>query len=216
MSGGMRLVFGLVLPLPSLFVLAAALYAGDDPQPAKASGPPNAEKRPLEENFHGTKIVDNYRWLEDGKSAETEKWVEGELSYTRALLDPLPGRDAIHKRLTELLSIGSISAPEIGGKYYFYTRREGMQNQPVLYVRERSAAGKDAAGKDNGKDRVLLDPNQLSADGTVALDRYHPSENGKYLAYGTSPSGSEMSTLHILETKTGKALPDVIERTRAC
>jgi prolyl oligopeptidase len=204
MSGGMRLVFGLVLPLTSLFVLAAALYAGDDPQPAKASGPPNAEKRPLEENFHGTKIVDNYRWLEDGKSPETEKWVEGELAYTRALLDPLPGRDAIHKRLTELLTIGSISAPQIGGKYYFCTRREGMQNQPVVYVRE---------GVD-GKERVLVDVNQLAADGTIALDWYQPSENGKYLVYGTSPSGSEMSTLHILETKTGTLLPDTIERTR--
>jgi prolyl oligopeptidase len=200
----MRLVFGLVLPLTSLFVLAAALYAGDDPQPAKASGPPNAEKRPLEENFHGTKIVDNYRWLEDGKSPETEKWVEGELAYTRALLDPLPGRDAIHKRLTELLTIGSISAPQIGGKYYFCTRREGMQNQPVVYVRE---------GVD-GKERVLVDVNQLAADGTIALDWYQPSENGKYLVYGTSPSGSEMSTLHILETKTGTLLPDTIERTR--
>jgi prolyl oligopeptidase len=125
-------------------------------------------------------------------------------------LNPLPGRDAIHKRLTELLSIGSISAPMIGGKYYFYTRRDGMQNQPVLYVRERGISEKD-----DGKDRVLVDANQLAADGTIALDWYHPSENGRYVAYGTSPSGSEMSTLHIIETKTGKLLPDVIERTRA-
>jgi prolyl oligopeptidase len=156
--------------------------------------------------MHGMKIVDDYRWLEDGTSAETQKWVGEEMAYTRAVLDPLPGRDAIHKRLTELLSIGSISQPQIGGKYYFYTRREGMQNQPVLYVRE---------GVD-GKDRVLVDANQLAADGTIALDWYQASENGKYLAYGTSPSGSEMSTLHIIETKTGTALPDTIERTRAC
>ena len=83
-----------------------------------------------------------------------------------------------------------------------------MQNQPVLYVREGV----------EGKDRVLLDPNQhsLAADGTIALDWYHASENGKVSTYGTSPSGSEMSTLHILETKTGKLLPDTIERTRAC
>ena len=156
--------------------------------------------------YTGVKIVDNYRWLEDGNSPDTQKWVAEEMAYTESVLDPLPGRDAIHKRLTELLSIGSITQPEIGGKYYFYTRREGMQNQPVLYVREGV----------EGKDRVLLDPNQLAADGTIALDWYHASENGKYLAYGTSPSGSEMSTLHILETKTGKLLPDTIERTRAC
>ncbi|MGA7891749.1 MAG: prolyl oligopeptidase family serine peptidase [Candidatus Sulfotelmatobacter sp.] len=191
-----------------LFLFAAAVYAGDDEKasvPSVPSTPPKAEKRPLEETLHGVKIVDNYRWLEDGKSPETEKWVAEEMAYTRAVLDPLPGREAIHKRLTELLSIGSIGAPQIGGKYYFYTRREGMQNQPVLYVRE---------GVD-GKDRVLVDANQLAADGTIALDWYQPSENGKYLAYGTSPSGSEMSTLHIIETRTGKALPDTIERTRA-
>jgi len=180
-------------------------YASDDAKAAAPLAPPRAEERPLEENFHGTKIVDKYRWLEDGKSADTQKWVAEEMSYTRAVLDPLPGREAIHKRLTELLSIGSIGVPQIGGKYYFYTRRDGMQNQPVLYVRE---------GVD-GKDRVLVDANQLSADGTIALDWFEPSEHGKYLVYGTSSSGSEMSTLHIIETKTGTALPDTIERTRA-
>ena len=191
----------------SLIVCAAAVFANDNSKSTdKTAGPPKAEKRPLEETVQGVKIVDNYRWLEDGNSPDTQKWVAEEMAYTQSVLDPLPGRDAIHKRLTELLSIGSISQPEIGGKYYFYTRREGMQNQPVLYVREGV----------EGKDRVLLDPNQLAADGTIALDWYHASENGKYLAYGTSPSGSEMSTLHILETKTGKLLPDTIERTRAC
>ena len=93
----------------------------------------------------------------------------------------------------------------LAGKHYFYTKREGMQNQPILYVRD---------GLD-GPDRVLVDANQLAADGTIALDWFQPSENGKYVAYGTSPSGSEMSTLHVIETKTGNILPDTIERTRA-
>jgi prolyl oligopeptidase len=205
MSGGLRLLANLFWISASLFLLAAAVSAADNAKPASPSGPPEAEPRPLEETLHGTKIVDNYRWLEDGKSADTQKWVEEEMSYTRSLLDPLPGREAIHKRLTELLSIGSISQPEMGGKFYFYARRDGMQNQPVLYVRE---------GLD-GKDRALVDANQLAADGTIALDWYEPSLNGKYVAYGTSPSGSEMSTLHIIETKTGILLPDTIERTRA-
>ena len=109
------------------------------------------------------KIVDNYRWLEDGETLRIRRsgWQKKWLTRGR-VLDPLPGRDAIHKRLTELLSIGSITQPEIGGKYYFYTRREGMQNQPVLYVREGV----------EGKDRVLVDANQLAADGTIALDWY--------------------------------------------
>ncbi len=205
MSGGLRLLASLFWILASLSFLAAAVYAGDDAKSSAPSAPPKAEPRPVEENFHGTKIVDKYRWLEDGTTPETQKWVAEELSYTRGMLDPLLGRDAIHRRLTELLSIGSIGVPQIAGKYYFYTRRDGMQNQPILYVRE---------GLD-GKDRVLVDANQLAADGTIALDWYEPSEHGKYLVYGTSPSGSEMSTLHIIDTKTGTALPDTIERTRA-
>jgi prolyl oligopeptidase len=113
-------------------------------------------------------------------------------------------RGSFTKRLTELLSIGNIGVPQLAGKYYFYTRRDGMQNQPVLYVREGL----------EGKDRVLVDANQLADDGTVALDWYQASENGKYVAYGTSSSGSEMSTLHVIETNTGLLLPDTIERTR--
>ncbi len=96
--------------------------------------------------------------------------------------------------------------PRIGGKYYFNTRRDGLQNQPVLYVREGVG----------GKDRVLVDVNLLAADGTFALDWFWPAEHGKYVAYGTSASGSENSTLHVVETKTGKLLPDTIERTRDC
>jgi prolyl oligopeptidase len=206
-TGGPRLFWSLA----SLFLLAAAIYAADNSKQSTAPlAPPRAAVKPFEEDFHGTKIIDNYRWLEDGKSPETQKWVAEEMAYTRGVLDPLPGRDAIHKRLTELLAIGNITPPQIAGRYYFYTKREGMQNQPVLYVRESGAPGKDP-----GPDRVLVDANQLAADGTVALDWFQPSENGKYVAYGTSPSGSEMSTLHVIETKTGTILPDTIDRTRA-
>ena len=114
---------------------------------------------------------------EDAKSPETQKWVGEELAYTRSILDPLPGRNELHQRLEKLLSIGTISAPQIGGKYYFYTKREGTQNQPVLLVREGL----------QGKDRPLVDVNALAPDGTIALDWWAPSEDGKYVAYGTSP-----------------------------
>src|SRR3984885_9788115 len=197
MSAGLRL-FSV---LSSLFLIAAVVYAAEDSQ----SAPPTAAEKPIVDMFHGTKVLDNYRWLEDGKSPETQKWVEREMAYTRGILDPLPGRAAINQRLTDLLSIGSVTAPIIAGRHYFYTKREGMQNQPVLYVRDGV----------NGPDRVLVDANKLAADGTIALDWYYPSDNGKYVAYGTSPSGSEVSTLHVIETKTGTLLPDTIERTRA-
>ena len=202
MAGGLRLV----IAISSLIFVAAAAFAGDDSKSSSTSSSlPQTPVKPVIDMFHGTKVLDNYRWLEDGNSPQTQKWVEEEMSYTRGTLERLAGRDAIHKRLTDLLSIGSVTPPLIAGRHYFYTKREGMQNQPILYVREGL----------NGKDRVLVDANQLAADGTIALDWYQPSENGKYLAYGTSPSGSEMSTLHIVETKTGTVLPDTIERTRA-
>ncbi len=203
MAGGLR-VFVIFSSLSLLLI--AAVYAADDSQSSTApSVPPVAEVKPVADMFHGTRVVDNYRWLEDGNSPETQQWVTQEMAYTRGMLDHLAGRDAIQKRLTELLSIGSVTPPILAGHHYFYARREGMQNQPILYVRDAL----------DGPDRVLVDANQLAADGTIALDWYQPSENGKYVAYGTSPGGSEMSTLHIIETKTGTLLPDTIDRTRA-
>jgi prolyl oligopeptidase len=189
-----------------LFFCSLLLVGTDSKSSSRVpDSPPVATPRPVADYFHGTRVIDNYRWLERADSPEVQKWVAEENDYTRALLDPLPGRAGIQKRLTELLSIGNVSAPVLAGHHYFYTRREGLQNQPVLYVRDSL----------NGADRVLVDANSLAADGTIALDWFQPSENGKYVAYGTSPSGSEMSTLHVIESKTGTILPDLIERTRA-
>ncbi len=201
MTGGFRLL----LILASFLVLAAALRAEDAASAASTqNAPPKVRVAPVEETLYGHKIVDNYRWLEDANSSETKEYVAQEMAYTRGVLDPLPGREKIHDRLLRLASVGTITTPQLGGKYYFYTRREGTQNQPVLLVREGV----------HGSDRPLVDVNRMAADGTVALDWWFPSEDGKYVAYGTSPSGSEESTLHIIETATGNLLPDVIERTR--
>jgi len=200
MSGDFRLI----CIVTSLFLLVIAAVAADSSKPNVPSGPPKAKVEPVEETLHGHKIVDPYRYMEDANNPDTRSYVEEELAYTRSVLDPLPGRDQINARLAQLLTIGNITAPQLGGNYYFYTRREGKQNQPVLYVREGL----------NGTDRALIDPNRLAADGTVALDWWFPSEDGKYIAYGTSASGSEESTLHIIETATGRVLPDAIERTR--
>ena len=198
----MRGGFSLFWILAGICLLTAVVW-GAASTPA-VEGPPKAQVDVVEETIHGHKIVDPYRWLEDANSAASQEYVRQELAYTRSILDPLPGRDRIHQRLTELLSIGTIASPQIGGPYFFYTRREGTQNQPVLLVREGA----------HGKDRALVDVNQMASDGTVALDWWFPSDDGKYVAYGTSPSGSEISTLHVIETATGKQLPDSIEHTR--
>jgi len=203
MPGACRLFW----TLTCLFLFAIALWADDSSSSSTATAPatpPKAKTEVVEDNIHGHKIADPYRWLENSQASDTQQYVHDELAYTRSILDPLPGRAQTHQRLTQLLSIGTIGTPQLGGNFYFYTRREGTQNQPVLFVREGI----------NGKDRTLLDVNQLAADGTVALDWWFPSEDGKYVAYGTSAGGSEESTLKVIETASGKQLPDTIERTR--
>src|SRR5208283_392529 len=198
MLGGFRLLIAFFL----LFIGVSALLMAEDAP--VSSGPPKAKVAPVEEIVQGHKIIDPYRYLENANDPDTKLYVEQELAYTRSLLDPLPGRDKINARLTQLLSIGAVNAPQFGGKYYFHTRRDAGQNQPLLYIREGL----------NGEDRILLDTNKLSADGTVALDWWFASDDGKYIAYGTSPNGSEESTLHLIESATGKTLPDTIDRTR--
>lgn len=199
MLGGSRLLiaaFFLFLVVGCGFVLA-----GDAPPQA---GPPKAKVAPAEDTVQGHKIVDPYRYMENASDPDTKLYVEQQLSYTRSMLDPLPGREKIKARLSQLLPIGTVAVPQVGGKYYFHTRRDAGQNQPILYVREGL----------NGEDRILLDTNKLSTDGTVALDWWYASDDGKYVTYGVSSGGSENSTLHLMETATGKLLPDTIEHTR--
>ena len=148
--------------LTCLFLFAAALWADDSSSTTTATAPatpPKAKTEVVEDTLHGHKIADPYRWLENSKGADTQEYVQEELAYTRSILDPLPGRVQTHQRLSQLLSIGTIGTPQLAGKYYLYTRREGTQNQPVLFVREEI----------HGKDRTLVDVNQLAADGTVVL-----------------------------------------------
>ncbi len=157
------------------------------------------------ETLHGETIPDPYRWLEDGESSETRAWTEAQNALTEGYLARTPARAAIRRRLDELLAIGAISTPAPAHGRYFYQRREGRQNQPVLYVRE---------GVD-GPDQVAVDPNALDPAGTTALDWYYPSDDGALLAYGLSENGSEQSLLHVLDVARGVTLSDRISRTRA-
>ena len=165
---------------------------------------------PVTETIHGVAVADPYRWLENGDSNEVRSWTEQQNRLLRQTIDAVPSRKRLVERLWALHGIGSLDAPVPKGKgraaRYFYTRREGQQNQPVLYVRQ---------GLD-GADRVLLDVNRLAADGAQALDWWYPSEDGRLLAYGVSVDGSELSTLRVRDVDTGQDRPDVIPWTRAC
>ncbi len=157
------------------------------------------------ETIHGEAIEDPYRWLEDGKSAETREWTDAQNALTSAYLEQVPQRARIRARLAELLAIGALSVPTPARGRYFYQWREGSQDQPILYVREGV----------NDRDRIVVDPNALNAQGTTAVDWFYPSDDGRLLAYGLSEDGSEESVLHVLDLERGALLPERIPDTRA-
>jgi len=162
---------------------------------------PKTKKVEQTDDYHGTKISDPYRWLENDNSAETKAWVEAQNKVTFAYLNQIPERAKLKARLTELWNYERYSAPfEQGGKY-FYTKNDGLQNQSVWYVAE--------SVKDKG--RVLFDPNKLSTDGTVALNGFRISDDGRMIAYGLSASGSDWVEWHFRDVETGKDLPDVLK-----
>lgn len=163
---------------------------------------PPTRREAVTDTMHGETIEDPYRWLEDSDSPEVAAWTAAQNEATRAALDPLPQRAAFAGRLRELLDCGSVSSPHAVGRRLFYQRRAAGQNQPVLCMRE------------NGTERVVLDPNTASEDGTVALDWWYPGPQGRLLAYGYSAHGDEWSTLYVLDTATGQTLGEPIPRTR--
>jgi prolyl oligopeptidase len=155
---------------------------------------------------HGVTVADPYRWLEDGKSSETASFGAAQERYLRAALDSLPGREEIRERLRSLFSIGTLAPPVPRRGRYFYEKRTGAQEQPVLYVRDGRL----------GADRVLLDPSMGAKDAASALDWHYQSRDGRLLAYGLSEGGSEKSTLRVRDVASATDLPDAIPFTRAC
>jgi prolyl oligopeptidase len=147
------------------------------------------------DDYHGTRVADPYRWLEEADSRETVRWVAEENALVREYVDG-PARDAIRRRLAELYDYPRLSVPELRGGRYFYFRNTGLQDQSVLFVRE------------DGRERVLLDPNTLSEDGTVALTLAAPTRDGRLLAYAISRSGSDRQEILVRDVETGRDLPD--------
>ena len=185
--------------------LAAALGAGPAiSQTCPGSGTPLtypvAKQVDQTDNYFGTAIADPYRWLEDANSADTKAWVDAENQVTQAYLATIPQRAAIRQRLTQLWNYERYSVPFREGGRYFYSRNDGLQNQAVLYTMTSLT----------DTPRLLLDPNTLAADGTVALAGLAVSPDGKLLAYSTAASGSDWNEIKVRDVATGKDLPDHI------
>ncbi len=174
-------------------------------QTCPATGPlpdyPLSRTVSQQDNYHGTTVADPYRWLEDANSAETHDWVVAQNRLTQNYLAQIPGRAAIRERLTKLWNFERFSVPFKEGGRYFYSRNDGLQNQAVLYTMKTLA----------DVPRLLLDPNTLAADGTVALAGTAVSPNGKYLAYSTAASGSDWNEIKVREIETGKDTGDHIK-----
>ncbi len=167
----------------------------------KLPAAPPATRGDEAEVLHGERIADPYRWLErDG--ALTRAWTDAQNTRTRTALDAVAGRAQLATRLRELLGMGLLGVPRPMGDRVFFDRRSGGARQMVLYVR---------AG---GQDRALVDPNALDPDGLITLDWWYPSPGGRLVAYGLSRGGTEMSTLHVVDVATGRALPDTIPFTQ--
>ncbi|MDR1919655.1 MAG: prolyl oligopeptidase family serine peptidase [Tannerellaceae bacterium] len=170
-------------------------------QPGTKTNYPLAEKGQTVDTYFGVEVADPYRWLENDTSQATAAWVEAENKLTSEYLSQIPFRDRIKQRLTELTNYEKIGSPyKKKGKYYFF-KNEGLQNQSVFYVKETL----------EGEAEILLDPNSLSADGTVALSGVSFSNDGKYLAYTISRSGSDWREIFVIDLATRKLLDDHVQ-----
>jgi prolyl oligopeptidase len=168
---------------------------------------PKTPVREVTEDYFGTKVTDPYRWLENTSDAEVVAWMKAQNDYTRAALAKLPGRDKLADRIKQLDNAGpTVSGVQVWGGHYFYLKAEPGSDNRRLYVRDTVTT----------PERLLVDPEKLTTpDGKhFSIDYFAPSLDGKYVAYGISPGGSEESVMHFLETATGAALSDVIDRAQ--
>ncbi|MBP9152387.1 MAG: S9 family peptidase [Flavobacteriales bacterium] len=190
--------------MKSFFPITIALLvlASCKPTPEPSMTYPETRKdASVIDDYFGTKVADPYRWLEDDNSEETKDWVKRQNAVTFAYLETLPNRAKIRSRLEKLYDYERYGTPfKRGGKFFFH-KNDGMQNQSVLYVQDSL----------RGEASVLIDPNTLSVDGTVALGATSVSKDGKFMAYQLSAAGSDWNEIHIKDLATGNNLEEVIK-----
>ncbi len=162
---------------------------------------PKTRKVDHVDTYHGVKVPDEYRWLEDDNSAETASWVEAQNKVTFGYLERIPYRQRVRERLEKLYNYPRIGSPSRRGEYFYFSKNDGLQNQSVLYRQK---------GLD-GPPEVFLDPNKFSTDGTARLGANELSKDGRYFGYGISRSGSDWQDYFVMESDTKKVLADKLE-----
>ncbi|MCP3138447.1 prolyl oligopeptidase family serine peptidase [Pyxidicoccus xibeiensis] len=205
----------LVPALLSLVACASQKEAAREELPAAASAAPPSQKQEtprmaypatraeqLVDTLHGVQVADPYRWLEDEKSPEVQEWMKAQDALAREALAKMPGRDALTARFKELFYSDSISIPVRRAGRYFYIRTHKDKEKAVLYWRDG----------EKGQEKVLLDPNTWSKDGTVSMGTWVPSWDGKKLAFAQKPNAADEAVLHVVDVDTGEwSKVDVIE-----
>lgn len=161
---------------------------------------PEARRGDQVDDYFGVCVPDPYRWMEDVDSPEVKAWVDAENALTQEFLGEVPGREGMRSRLIELMNFERFSTPERRGGRYFYSHNSGLQNQAVVYWQEGLG----------GEPKVLLDPNTMSADGTVALSGMSVTDDGRMAAYALAEAGSDWVRWQVREVGTGRDLPDVV------
>jgi prolyl oligopeptidase len=161
---------------------------------------PKARMADQVDDYFGTRVPDPYRWMEEIDSPEVKEWIEQENQLTRSIIDNVPGREGMHRRMMELINFERYTPPARRGTRYFYSHNTGLQNQNVIYWTEGL----------EGTPTVLLDPNTLSEDGTVAISGLSISDDGRLAAYSIADAGSDWVKWYVREVGTGADLPDVV------
>ena len=174
------------------------MFTSAVPAPAQTLQYPVARKSDVVDDYHGTRVPDPYRWLEDPDSPESRAWIEAENRLTAAYLAEIPARGTIRERLTKVWNYPKYGAPFRKARRYFFFKNDGLQNQSVLYKQASLTADPE----------TLLDPNLLSEDGTVALSTLAVSDDGRLLAYGTSASGSDWEEFRVRDVAEGRDRSD--------
>lgn len=160
---------------------------------------PETEKKPVVDKYFDTEITDNYRWLEDDRSKETEAWVKTENEVTFNYLDKIPYREQLKSRLSEMVNYERIGSPFTEGEYTYYSKNDGLQNQSVYYRK-----------KGDEDPEVFLDPNTFSKDATTSIGSLSFSQNGKTMAYSISEAGSDWRKIIVMDVESKKIIEDTI------
>jgi prolyl oligopeptidase len=193
--------------LPKLATLAVFAFAlaVQTPMSAQQIQYPKTRKVDHVDAYHGVKVADPYRWLEDDRSAETAEWVKEQNKVTFAYLEKIPYRAKIKERLEKLYNYPKYGSPSRKGENFFFSKNDGLQNQSVLYVQKGL----------EGTPEVLIDPNKFSADGTSRLGAFSLSKDGKYAVYGVSKGGSDWQDYRVMEIASKKTLSDHLQWIKA-